>query len=389
MQDPNRRKHGASSTLRILKQCAGFLGAFYAGFSMGYHQGANPTSRFLRSTTYEAELPQVVPDATTSNDQSTTTKLYSEQDVNEMVQKRLDLFNKLHSKGELRAENVKGSKLLQTKTRKLNQINDSSAPTPNRLFPRDTKAFASAMSLVDRDEFARLLDIGVPLEASERTNNKVLLLHAKDALPNTNHSTLHGRSRIQSIDSVEDAVQNCNYVSVVLTQPHRHDQCIAIVGQYNSYHVHKFMRVAEPTGQIDSNLPLKLVRRGADPKFSFTTRTPSVKQTRHYWNETLRDYFSHLDFYLEELEPILKEVALCKTVIVMVCNQGQAELLMNFVCNAKAKGLDLSGIVVFATDTETERMASGLGLATFYNEQVSGCVSGEKKGTLGFTILNF
>lgn len=237
----------------------------------------------------------------------------------------------------------------------------------------ETRAFAAAMSTVDRDDFAQLFDTGVPLNPSSRKNDKVLLLYGKDALPSKGQSL----TDISYIDNVEEAVQNCNYVSLILTQPKRDDQCIAIMGQYNSYHVHKFMRVADAkpnagtsTATVNASLPLKLVRRGTDPYHPFTTKTPTLKQTKQYWNSTLREYFTNLDSYLTELKPILKKVALCKTVIVMMCNRGQAELLMNFVCNANKKGFDLSGIVVFATDPETADIAEGLDLSTFYNEQV-------------------
>ena len=44
---------------------------------------------------------------------------------------------------------------------------------------------------------------------------------------------------------------------------------------------------------------------------------------------------------------------------------------MNFVCSAKARGLDISSVLLFATDQETKDLAEGLGLAAFYDETVS------------------
>ena len=44
---------------------------------------------------------------------------------------------------------------------------------------------------------------------------------------------------------------------------------------------------------------------------------------------------------------------------------------MNFVCAARARGLDLSPVLVFATDEETKELAEGLGLTSFYDETVS------------------
>ena len=74
---------------------------------------------------------------------------------------------------------------------------------------------------------------------------------------------------------------------------------------------------------------------------------------------------------LEDLKGVAKRVARDNTIIVLTCNMGQSELLMNFVCNAKAKGLDVGNVLVFPTDEETKDLAEGLGLATFHDDRVS------------------
>lgn len=43
---------------------------------------------------------------------------------------------------------------------------------------------------------------------------------------------------------------------------------------------------------------------------------------------------------------------------------------MNFVCAAKSRNLDLSPVLVFATDVETKELAEGLGLTAFFDETV-------------------
>lgn len=385
MQEQPKRKNGSSATKRVLKQCAAMLLTFYAGFTFGYSQGSHQTSRYLRSTSsYEKEdVPEydIVPINYGLN--ASETKIYTKQEMEDMVKRKVRLFTKLHNKGQKRAEEITGTGLAQSRRRTRQLANQkkqgSSIPEQLPVLPRRTKDFAAAMSVVDRSEFAQLFDTGVPLIESERAHSKVLLIHGKNAVPDNAPLT-----EVSAIDNVQDAVKNCNYVSLILTQPTRTDQCIAIMGQYNSYHVHKFMRVAnDKPGKavVDPNLPLRLVRRGTNTAQGFTTSTPSVKQTKRYWNSTLLEYFINLDSYLDELKPILKKVALCKTVIVMTCNKGQSDLLMNFVCNSKAKNLDMSGIVVFATDVETAELAEGLGLATYYNEQVRAC-DGNQGGTL-------
>ena len=85
----------------------------------------------------------------------------------------------------------------------------------------------------------------------------------------------------------------------------------------------------------------------------------------------LQNYFDSFEEKIGELKVVAEKVAVKNTIIVMTCNMGQSELLMNFVCNAKAKGLDISNILLFPTDQETKDLAEGLGLATFYDEKVS------------------
>jgi len=58
------------------------------------------------------------------------------------------------------------------------------------------------------------------------------------------------------------------------------------------------------------------------------------------------------------------------TIMVYVCNSGHAELFANFVCAAKAVGMDLSKVLLFATDEGMRDAARGLGVATFYHEGV-------------------
>jgi hypothetical protein len=56
----------------------------------------------------------------------------------------------------------------------------------------------------------------------------------------------------------------------------------------------------------------------------------------------------------------------------MVTNFGQAQLLVNFVCSARARGLDISRLLLFATDRETSKLAESLGIPVFLDEAVRG-----------------
>ena len=84
----------------------------------------------------------------------------------------------------------------------------------------------------------------------------------------------------------------------------------------------------------------------------------------------LSRYFDTVDEVLAELKPKLESIAIQNTVIVMVCNFGQSELLMNFVCSATKNNLDTRNIIVFTTDQETTDLVEALGLTAFYDERV-------------------
>ena len=75
-------------------------------------------------------------------------------------------------------------------------------------------------------------DMGVPLDASKSDNKQVVLLYnSKNAFPDKDDTA--GQL------SVDDATKNCDQLHVVLTQPepNKRKQCLAVMGQYESFHL--------------------------------------------------------------------------------------------------------------------------------------------------------
>lgn len=87
--------------------------------------------------------------------------------------------------------------------------------------------------------------------------------------------------------------------------------------------------------------------------------------------EILSIYLANLKDMQTELKATLQKIAIDNTVVVMTVNKGQSELFLNFVCSAKSKGFDLKNALLVPTDQFSKDLADELGLATFYNEQVS------------------
>jgi hypothetical protein len=149
------------------------------------------------------------------------------------------------------------------------------------------------------------------------------------------------------------------------TRPDKeHKQCIAIMGNWESAHVHKWKR---PEG-----------RRKQELKYAPSQRAelPSREETRAS-NSDLQSYLSVYEDARENLRPIADKVARGGSVdgergpiVVMVANHGQSQFFINFVCAANSRGLDISRILLFATDQETYHLTESMGIAVFYDDRV-------------------
>jgi membrane-anchored protein YejM (alkaline phosphatase superfamily) len=120
--------------------------------------------------------------------------------------------------------------------------------------------------------------------------------------------------------------------------------------------------------EVNAKHPLRPVSR-LHGDHGLQQQIPDADSIQQY-SATLVTYLSSLNKVLAELKPIVKRIARDNTVIVMVCNHGQSELLMNFACSSHARGFNLQQVLVFATDLETKALAEGLGLTVFYDHTV-------------------
>jgi hypothetical protein len=217
------------------------------------------------------------------------------------------------------------------------------------------------------------------VKSDKKKNDEVLLFYnTHKAFPSSEELKQQVQydngSGIGTMDA-SSATENCDTMNVVqVGNPGNTRQCLAIVGDYESYHVQRWMRVAPSegdsrAGKMNINEPLRPVSRGHMADGGDRFRPPTSDEIRKHWG-MLGQYFGSFDEKIVALKAVAEKVAVKNTIIVMTCNMGQSELLMNFVCNAKSKGLDVSNVLVFPTDQETKDLAEGLGLATFYDEEV-------------------
>ena len=235
------------------------------------------------------------------------------------------------------------------------------------LFPDTVKKYAVGMTYTSKNEFVEKFDSGVPWdEPTAKGDKDVLFIYANEkAMPNKKQES---NSQALEYFSVDEATENCNFMHVLLN--HRggeKHQCLAIVPQYESFHLQKWMRVPSK-GEGNPSLPLRLVSRGHQWNGISNFDPPVLeRQTQRFWR-LLRTFLDSFEGMKEELKPIVKKIAVKNTIIVMTCNLGQSELLLNFVCSAKSRGLDIGNILVFATDPETKELAESIGLTAYYND---------------------
>lgn len=187
-------------------------------------------------------------------------------------------------------------------------------------FPLGVSSFATGMAVLPREEFAKKFDVGVPLDKMNAHNDQVILLYSgKDSLPTSDADlTLKAASsntQIPLMDNIETATENCDMVNLILAQPNDKRQCFAVMGQFRSYHIQKFMRLPEPTGEksdhappLDHSAPLRLVNRGAQSSGRLSAKPPTKQETEEYW-VSLTKYLQTLDHVLGELKPLAEKVA--------------------------------------------------------------------------------
>mmetsp|Transcript_31660 Transcript_31660/g.46709 ORF Transcript_31660/g.46709 Transcript_31660/m.46709 type:complete len:570 (-) Transcript_31660:53-1762(-) len=237
----------------------------------------------------------------------------------------------------------------------------------NGRFPETVHRFATGMSRINKDEFTNRFEMGVPVDQSKPGEEEVLLLYSSErALTKKKKAEVTGLVPIPRL-SVEDATENCEEMHIVLTDHTNRKQCVALVPQYESFHIQKWMRVDGQGGKMDATEDLRHVSRGYQSNGREKFRPPEPKHTRRFW-EMLMPYIQNIDKVLDKLRPLVEKVAKNNQLVVMVCNKGQSELLMNFVCSLKARGLDYSQVLLFATDVETKELAESMGVTAFYDE---------------------
>jgi len=262
---------------------------------------------------------------------------------------------------------------------KLNASTDkcnTSSPGTSKRFSPKLSHWAAGLVSINRKDLFDTYDFGVPMDSGAENQNVLMLYNEKKAMPN-NRTLSRAAENNGDIPqtTAKEATENCVAMSVVFIKnpDSRIGQCVALVGgQYQGYHVQRWQRlIGEGSkGKTDRSAPLRLTSRmtngaGYDefllPKKLHLDKHEAIMTT----------YFNSLSKIRRDLGAILKKIAVNNSVVVMTVNKGQSELLMNFACSARARGFNIDNLIVFPTDMFSKDLAEGLGLATYYSNEVS------------------
>jgi Nucleotide-diphospho-sugar transferase len=287
------------------------------------------------------------------------------------------------------------------------QPEDHHADLDPGLLPTETMGrYLTTMGRISKENISNYLDLGVPVEelkpghySRESLPNRFLPNQGKEYSTRREARLAQNKpwfppSMIEFKDEslgaanpAEEAFSNCQQLNVIYREMSNFiGQCTAIVPQYESYYIQKYLRVAEdeddPSQEMVSSdpadrFPLRVVSRNhllTGLKHQFVP--PSSEKTKEAW-DLISQFQDSLDDVLTDLRPILQRIAIQNTVVVMVANFGHAELLMNFVCAARARSIEISNVVVFTTDQETANIVTGLGLTAYFDERNFGGIPAE------------
>jgi Nucleotide-diphospho-sugar transferase len=249
----------------------------------------------------------------------------------------------------------------------------------------------------DLNDFVRALPLGAPLNgnkgvATDRSKGVLLLYLSAAALPDPageQRRTNSSGGAIWQGAPLEEATRNCRQIKHALTSTQsfmRSDRsCVVLVGRGRSaeeFHVQKWKRPnSAVAGQAAAKKSSAWNLAGRyeyidDRSFNAGMRIVPRTKTQALSRMELQSYLGAFDSALDALRPLAESVARAGTdkvqgtVIVLVTNYGHSVLLRNYVCAARAVGMDTDKILVVATDRPTLELGRSLGVATFYHEQL-------------------
>ena len=229
----------------------------------------------------------------------------------------------------------------------------------------------TGVARVPKDELMKRFSFGVPLLDRPTGQDALLLFQTSEACPE-NRCVGSDAESPPLIGNATDALANCDTLNVQFTHnPTPNTLCSVYMPQDGlpTYHISRWMRLPAE-GPLDRSANLRHVAAMTNPRGVNRHNVPRMQLIRKHW-QSLLIFLNHLDEVLDDLSKIiddrlgnLKDASTTPSrhqpIIVMAVNKGQSQLLANFLCAARSKNLDVSRILVFVTDAESEAIVRNL-----------------------------
>lgn len=138
----------------------------------------------------------------------------------------------------------------------------------NKRFDPKLTHFANGMVSINRQDMFETYDFGMVMDPGADREDVLMIYDSKSALPSNKeiaYAAQYGGD-IPHTDA-NTATENCDTMNVMFIKNPGHRklrQCVALVGgQYQSYHIQKWMRVvgSGAHGKVDKNAPLRITGR--------------------------------------------------------------------------------------------------------------------------------
>lgn len=289
--------------------------------------------------------------------------------------------------GRIDAEVNRRVKHSKSSTMKSNSTSEHHRHQKNKL----SSSFIQGMARVSKHELMAEFDsFGIATLESPPTDEALIIYNHVDSIPEKSRQTVE--DYLPRLDNITEAIQNCDSLNIQFTHTPKgfHPQCHVWIPVHNlpAYHVDRWMRLNDINinNAFDHKAHLKHVGSittpaGAD-RFDLPMFHPLISA---HWKALLQ-FFENAGTVLKDIQNILEGNGIRKlspdhqlnqsfvneAITVMTVNEGQSDLLVNFFCAAKSRGLDLHRVLVFVTDEESKQLVEGfskeLGVMVYYDK---------------------
>lgn len=247
--------------------------------------------------------------------------------------------------------------------------NDPRRMTSVGALPEGALTIPANILSIPLDTFLRHVPLAIPKKKRNPTEHStadvvVIRVGPKRALSSNKVELAADRT-----ESMERLADQCTSIKAVTTRSSE-GACIALMDIQESPHVHYFEQKKKSNNKSDAAW-----KRTGRFKSTVSLSSPPKPVSTREMERLLSQYFAAYEDILDDLRPIAAQsAAATKTggcIVVMVCNTGHAELLLNFVCSANKIGVDLSNYLLFATDETIWKAAKQWGLKVLYHQELS------------------